>query len=410
MRKRIDPGVIMQGGFMRNKIILMVGGTETLDYFSREMEKEFCRLGYETFLFEQEQEEESAEKLAHFAGYSDSILVTFNFDGLRYETSLFDGFGNLFWEERNIPCVNIAVDHPFFYPEFLDIHPDNFYQVSIDRFHQKYLKKYYPHISSDCFLPLGGTSLYPDGGCPSLTGRSYDVVFTGNYTPKETFDKYIYRLGDEYAQFYLRIIEELISYPDKPDDLVMEAHLRQQFPDASDGEISEVIANMIFIDTYIRNYYRGEVVKALVDGGIPVHCIGHGWDIFECRHPENLSYEKNQYSLACLQRIADARISLNVMPWFKDGAHDRVFNAMANGSVCLTDHSIYLDEILTDRENAVFYDLKDLSSLPGTVTELLSDMENAQRIATKGYQLAMREHTWACRVRQLEEIMLKKLN
>ena len=38
---------------MRNKIILMVGGTETLDFFSREMEKEFHRLGYETFLFDQ---------------------------------------------------------------------------------------------------------------------------------------------------------------------------------------------------------------------------------------------------------------------------------------------------------------------------------------------------------------------
>lgn len=394
---------------MRNKRILMVGGTETLDYFSREMEKEFRRLGYETFLFDQEQEEESAEKLAHFAGYSDSILVTFNFDGLRYETALFDGFGNLFWEERDIPCVNIAVDHPFFYPEFLDIQPENFHGVSIDRYHQKYLQKFYPHISSDCFLPLGGTSLHPQGDFIPLSQRSYDLVFTGNYTPKETFDKYIYRLGDEYAQFYLRIIEELISYPDKPDDLVMENHLRQQFPDATDAEVAEVIANMIFIDTYIRNYYRGEVVKKLVEGGIPVHCIGHGWDKLNCVSPENLSYEKNQYSLPCLQRIADARISLNVMPWFKDGAHDRVFNAMANGSLCLTDHSIYLDEILTDGENVVFYDLKNLDDLPELTKELLADEARMERIAKNGYDLTMREHTWACRVRELEEMLLKKL-
>lgn len=394
---------------MRNKIIFMVGGTETLDFFSREMEKEFHRLGYETFLFDQEQEEESAEKLSRFAGYSDSILVTFNFDGLRYETALFDGFGNLFWEKRDIPCVNIAVDHPFFYSEFLDIQPENFYAVSIDRYHQKYLQKYYPHISSDYFLPLGGTSLYPEGNIPPLSGRSYDIVFTGNYTPKETFDKYIYRLGEEYAQFYLRIIEELISYPDKPDDLVMEAHLRQQFPEASDAEVAEVIANMIFIDTYIRNHYRGAVVKKLVDGGIAVHCVGHGWELLDCLHPENLSCEENQYSLACLQRIANARISLNVMPWFKDGAHDRVFNAMANGSLCLTDHSIYLDETLKDGENVVFYDLKDLNALPELARALLADEEKMQRIAQNGYELTMREHTWACRVRELEEKVLKKL-
>lgn len=394
---------------MRKKIILMVGGTETLDFFSREMEKEFQRLGYETFLFDQENEEESAEKLSQFCGCSDSILVTFNFDGLRYEVSLFDGFGNLFWEVRDIPCVNIAVDHPYFYPKHLDVHPKNFYAVSIDRCHQKYLKKYYPGISSDCFLPLGGTSLYPDGDYPPLAERSYDVVFTGNYTPKETFDKYIYRLGEEYAQFYLRIIEELISYPDKPDDLVMEAHLREQFPESTDEEMAELIANMIFIDTYIRNYYRGEVVKKLAEGGISIHCVGHGWDTLDCRHPENLTWEKNQYSLACLQRMADARISLNVMPWFKDGAHDRVFNAMANGSLCLTDHSAYLDEILTDGGNVAFYDLKDLNELPELVRALLADTEKMQQIAKNGYELAMREHTWSCRARELVKNLLVKL-
>lgn len=394
---------------MRNKIILMVGGTETLDYFSREMEKAFQQLGYETFLFDQQQEEESAEKLAHFSGYSDSILVTFNFDGLRLETSLFDGFGCLFWEKRDIPCVNITVDHPFFYPEFFDIHPQNFYAISIDRYHQKYLQKYYPDIRSDYFLPLGGTSLYPEGNYPTLSNRSYDVVFTGNYTPKETFDKYIYRLGEEYAQFYLRIIEELISYPDKPDDLVMECHLRQQFPEATNAEVAEVIANMIFIDTYIRNYYRGEVVKKLVDGGVSVHCVGHGWTQLTCQHPENLTCESNQYSLACLQRMGDARISLNVMPWFKDGAHDRVFNAMANGSICLTDHSIYLDEILTDGENVIFYDLKNLNALPELVKKLLSDSKKMEHIAKNGYELAMKEHTWACRVRELEKQLLRKL-
>lgn len=394
---------------MRKKIILMVGGTETLDFFSREMEKEFHQLGYDTFLFDQEQEEESAEKMAHFAGYSDSILVTFNFDGLRCETALFDGLGNLFWEERDIPCVNIAVDHPFFYPEFFEIHPKNFYAVSIDRYHQKYLQKFYPDISSNCFLPLGGTSLYPEGNFPALSHRSYDLVFTGNYTPKETFHQYIYRLGEEYAQFYLCIIEELTACPDKPDDVVMEAHLRKQFPEATDAEIAETIAHMIFIDTYIRNYYRGEVIKKLVEGGVHVHCVGHGWEQLNCRHPENLTYEKNQYSLACLQRMADARISLNVMPWFKDGAHDRVFNAMANGSLCLTDHSIFLDESLTEGENVVFYDLKDLNQLPELVKDLLADSHKMERIARNGYELAIKEHTWACRVRELEEKVLRYL-
>lgn len=59
---------------MRKKIVLMTGGTETLDYFSRQLEIGFHKLGYQTFLFDLQQEEESAEQLAHFAGFSDSTL------------------------------------------------------------------------------------------------------------------------------------------------------------------------------------------------------------------------------------------------------------------------------------------------------------------------------------------------
>ena len=97
------------------------------------------------------------------------------------------------------------------------------------------------------------------------------------------------------------------------------------------------------------------------------------------------------------------------MPWFKDGAHDRVFNAMANGSLCLTDHSIYLDEILTEGENVAFYDLKDLNALPDIAKKLLANEKRMERIARNGFELTMGEHTWACRVRQLEEMLLSKL-
>ncbi len=394
---------------MRSKIILMTGGTETLDYFSRQLEKGFRLLGYQTFLFDQTAEEESAEALAQFAGYSDSILVTFNFDGIHYETSLFDGNGCLFWEKREIPCVNIAVDHPFYYPELFAIRPQNFYEISIDRYHMDYIRRYYPDIRGDYFLPLAGTSLYPEQNYPPLSKRKYDVVFPGNFTPKETFEPYINRLGDEYAAFYYAIIDELIQNTESADDIVIERHLRREFPDASREEMIQTIGNMIFIDTYIRFYFREKVVQALADTGIHVHCIGKGWDRLSCKFPENITYEEGCDSLGCLKRMAQAKISLNVMPWFKDGAHDRVFNAMANGSVCVTDHSKYLDETLTDGENVIFYSLNHLNGLPEKVSGLLNCPHKIEQIAAEGYRLAMENHTWIMRAKTLHNMLLKKL-
>lgn len=393
---------------MRKKIILMTHGTETLDYFSRQLETGFQELGYQTFLFNQAKEEESTQALAHFASFSDAILVTFNFDGIHYETSLFDGEGRRFWDVRDIPCINIAVDHPFYYPELFAIQGKGFHEISIDRYHQKYMNTYYPELESSTFLPLGGTSLTPDGSYKPLSKRQYDVVFAANFVPKETFLPHINRLGEEYAAFYQKIIDELVQNPDMPDDFVMEKHLRREFPKITREELKETMGNLIFIDTYIRFYYREQVVKILVDNGIHVHCIGHGWDKLPCAHPEYLTYEKNTVSHDCLERMADARISLNVMPWFKDGAHDRVFNAMANGSICVTDHSIYLDEILTDDENVLFYDLKHLRLLPEKMKTLLANPARQEEIAAKGFELATKNHTWHSRAKTLHENLLKK--
>ena len=97
------------------------------------------------------------------------------------------------------------------------------------------------------------------------------------------------------------------------------------------------------------------------------------------------------------------------MPWFKDGAHDRVFNAMANGSICITDHSRYLDEILTDGENVLFYDLKEMELLPEKVSSLLQNPEKMDSVAQNGYRLAMENHTWLKRAETLYQMLLRKL-
>ncbi len=394
---------------MRRKIVLMTGGTETLEFFSLELGKAFEKMGYETFYFDQRQEEESAARLYSFAAPRDTILVTFNFDGIHYETSLFDGFGNYIWNERQIPCVNIAVDHPFFYPELFAIHPDRFYQVSIDREHDRFIQRFYPEIQRGPFLPLAGTSLYPNGDFPPLSQRPYDLVFTGNYTSPSAFEPQITRLGPEYEAFYREILEDLIQDPSQPDDLVMERHLLREMPESTMDDLLLGINSMLFIDICIRFHFRGLVVQTLADAGIHVHCLGKGWEQLPCRHPENLTWETDQLSYGCLQRQSQAKLSLNVMPWFKDGAHDRIFNAMANGSVCITDPSRYLKEQLTHGENVLFYQLEEISRLPEQIKDILAAPSRMEEISHNAFTNTMEHHTWACRAQSLHEQLLQRL-
>lgn len=394
---------------MIRKIVMFTEGIETLEYFSLEMGKEFETLGYEVFYFDQCKEYDSLLKLMLFAEPKVTVAVSFNFDGCSGEDYLIDANGINFFEAREIPLINIVVDHPFYYHKFLPYLPKDYTQISIDKDHEKYLQRFFPDMKRGPFLPLAGTTLYSETTLPTWEERPYDIVFTGNYTPPSQFEDAIWRNGDEYAAFYYGIIEDLKMHPHKSMDACIIEHLTENVEGIDEAGIKECMPNMIFIDLYVRHFFRGEVVKTLVDAGLKVHCFGAGWDKLSCKHPENIINGGLLMSHQCLEVIGKGKISLNVMPWFKEGAHDRVFNSMLNGAVCVTDWSRYMTEILEDEKDVVFYELNELEQLPAKVENLLQNRELWEQIQGHAYRTAKNSHTWADRARFLHKEILCKI-
>ena len=93
------------------------------------------------------------------------------------------------------------------------------------------------------------------------------------------------------------------------------------------------------------------------------------------------------------------------MPWFKSGVHDRVYSAMLNECVCLTDSSEYMDRTLKNGENVLLFSLDRLEQLPEMVKEYLQKPEELREIARNGYEYAKDTQTWQYRAKQLIEIM-----
>ena len=92
--------------------------------------------------------------------------------------------------------------------------------------------------------------------------------------------------------------------------------------------------------------------------------------------------------------MANAKINLNVFPWFKSGTHDRVFNTLLQHSLPLTDRSTWAEEYFTDGEDIAFYDLKHLERLPEIAQDLLDHPAKAEAMIEKGYEKVRRELTW----------------
>ncbi len=398
---------------MIKRIVMMEGGVETLSYFSHQMAGEFQKLGYAVFFYDLKQEESSAGKLRKFIRPRETVLVTFNFQGLEKEAGVYrEGIGYL-WDTYHIPCYNIAADHPYFYDDRLKDLPEKYRHISIDRRQKAYFEEFYPEYVSRGFLPLAGTGLR-QGEDEAKTGKAgaqgdaeqaapcYDVILTGNYTKLSFFEPYINWINEEYAAFYRGIIDDLLEHPACTVEEVALAHCEREMGKEPNDQLRIALHKMIFIDLYVRNYWRGKAVRTLVNAGIPVHVVGKGWEELEdVRHPECLKLHPQTDSVTCLEMLADAKVSLNVMPWFKDGAHDRVFNSILNGAVCVTDPSCYLEGELHEGEGVCYVALQDMDALPEKVKDLLQNDSGRNEIVRRGRAIVEQKHTWAQRAKTL---------
>lgn len=399
------------------RIVMFEGGVETLGYFAHQMAEQFQKMGYLVFFYDLRNEEFSAKKLRKFIRTGETVLVTFNFQGLEKEKGVYKPGVGYVWDTYKIPCYNIAADHPYFYHDRLAELPADYHHISIDRLHETYFKRFYPEFLHEGFLPLAGTMLSENiiGGNTAnkkngkeseilAQKKKYDVILTGNYTRISFFEPYINWINEEYAAFYRGIIDDLLKHPHRTVEDVALEHCESEMGKEPDDQLRIALSKMIFIDLYVRNYWRGGVVRTLVNAGIKVDVVGKGWDELEdVKHPENLCVHPQTDSVTCLRMLQQSKVSINVMPWFKDGAHDRVFNSILNGAVSLSDTSQYLCEQLEEGEGVCYYDLEHLDELSTKLKDLLQSEAKMQDVVSCGRKKVLDMHTWAKRAEQVAE-------
>ncbi|MGN0506074.1 MAG: glycosyltransferase [Lachnospiraceae bacterium] len=407
------------------RFLLFDGGTvETLEYFLKCIAAELKAAGKEVFTFQVEDETTRLPQLEEYVKQGDVVLITFNFHSLQHE-AIFYKERQLLWNRYQVLCVNIVVDHPLYYYKELKDLPERYVQLCIDKGHEEYMRRYYPQVLLGKTMPLAGSNMWEAeaaGGkqadlhnsesgvwnrgqesrpYKSMEERTKAVSFVGNYTPPKQFEQYITRLDDEYEAFYRGMLDDFMVHPWKETHEVFEEHIRREMGELSGEEMLLANHNLMFLDLYIRFYFRGEVIRLLTESGIPVHVYGAGWELLETKRKDLLFCNGSQTSAQCLKVLADTKISLNVMPWFKQGAHDRIYSSMLSGAVSVTDTSRYLTKTLSDGTNVVFYELSELAMLPEVVHTLLGEEEKLQQIADAGYEFASERHTWKQYTREL---------
>jgi hypothetical protein len=378
---------------------MIKGAVETLEFFSMQMAQSFLKKEIEVWFWDLKHPLGSRETFEKMKPYDDTVLLTFNFIGLSGESQFADGERSI-WDTCGIPCICIMVDHPMYYYRQLHTENHNWKLCCVDRDHCRFVERFYPGYGKVHFLPLAGTKLEEI----PMEERPIDLLFAGNYVALSDLLPKIDGMDAESRDYYFSIAKELIAHPNRAIDEVILEYLGRDFPEADSREFLPVMYSMVFIDLYVRSYFRREIVCSLAEAGLPLTVIGTDWEKSGCRKPENLHQTGQLDSRGCLSYMQQSKLSLNIMPWFKDGAHDRIFNAMLQDCAVVTDSSRYLDEILTDGENAILYSLEERENSPDLIRDALRCPARLADIASQGYRTAQGAHTWAHRAEDILNI------
>jgi hypothetical protein len=360
-------------------------------YFTTEIAGELERLGHSTFICDLARGTHDGAAMEAFLTEGVDAVLTFNGEAIQKE-ELWQ-----LWNQLGALVVNILMDPPF----HMDLRPylespclERYLLLCPDELHVDYVKQYFPQVKHVEFMPHGGT---PVKGRPvPWREKKLDLLFSGTYTRPEGFlDVMRQTMKPEDFKLYRAMGERLLEDTGlSVDQVVSETLFPEGWPVTPD-RIDGAVSGMSLLDGWVRMVTRERVVTALAEGGVDIHVLGDGWQNCPCAgNPHLHSLTRERIPLAdTLAWMENARICLNVMPWFKAGSHDRVFNAMLRESVALTDASRFFRKHFRDQESVVYYSLKEPERLPRLVTGLLENPDQGEAIARKGYQEAQ-VFTW----------------
>lgn len=287
--------------------------------------------------------------------------------------------------------ITYLCDHPAVHRVRLMELDDRSIVFTCDAFYEKYVKEYCSNIKHVRFIPLSGSY---SGKYISYKNREKGVVFTGSYTnPKKTYKSVSDEFEGVLKTFAEYMLKDIVEHPNQTLDMCLAHVLELTDVEVSKEEFHELADSFRGVERYARQYYRDKIIRTLVENGIKVHVFGNGWERFESEYAQNLIIEKGNFYVA-QKAVANAKISLNVMPWFKAGFQERIATAMLSGTVALTEESIYINENFANGEELVVYSLEHLEELPGKIKALLEDDAMAESISLAGKERAENELTW----------------
>lgn len=389
------------------RIVLFYSDVESFNYFTDQLAQELQRRNHEIFILDiRNPPDWDSHSYANFALFAEGqVDLAVGFDGFGIKGKLFIAL----WNEKNTLAVNILMDHPLRFHPTMELHPNRYLQLCCDYNHVDYVRTYFSEeVPYAAFLPHAGTFMEQEYVIP-YAQRKYDILFSGTYyKPQEQWLRIHEWFTEEEPmyQFYRVMAEYMITHSAVTTEQAAIETIQYFGMQVSERQLKTIFRCSEPLDWMARMYQRERVVQTLAEAGFDIWLLGRGWENHPSAGLSNVHRIDDRIPFAqTLPYMADAKINLNVMPWFKAGTHDRIFNIFLQHSLPLTDSSSWIDQNYIAGEEIAIYDLERLEELPQIAQTLLEDEIRVQQMINRGYEKTSRNFTWVNCVDQILDIV-----
>ena len=382
-------------------LIFVKGALEPLDYFTDQMIEAAEKMNRTYYVIDiSKPETYNGPSLDAFVSEHACLAIMFNQVGIMFE----DAPGVNYWDAKEIPVFSMQVDHPRNFADAMLDPIQMLHVLSIDRNHVKFIRRFFLKVNRDFFLPNGGamSGSVKETGYKKLKDRSIDILIVGDCQQEVTAFPRIDVFDDGGELFFRHSVQTMMDNPSLTTEEAMESFFKEYGFDVPDETLREFYTSVsIYVETYVRREWKQKMIRVLDKAGLSIEIYGQNWSAPDYNLSEGIHIHERVSSAECNEKISNAKITLNCMPWYKRGTSERPFNTMLNGSLCFMDESEYLLERFEDGKDICFFDIRKPEELAGKLKYYLEHLDEAQGIADKAYDIVKENDTWECRLKTI---------
>lgn len=331
-----------------------------------------------------------------------AVVITFNNAGVFLNTQQ----GN-YWEQKQAALYNYYVDHPVNYVDEIEKITEidkafkNIRFLLIDACHCEFVKNNFKDIADQAyFLPHGGSAVI---GAFGSRERDIDILYVGSCWPDfGDYPKIGFLDGTE-AEFYSFCYHMYKKEAYFQVDHVVDSYICQSGRQFTAKQRMEMISLVsITVERRFVRDLRYTFLRTVAEAGMRVQIYGSKyWEGIQDGVEDRIAVSQTISPEECIRQMGRAKIVVNIQPVFTFGGHERVFNSMLNGAVCVSSQSKYLENLFEHKKDIIFIDFHNLEETVNEMKRVLGDASLFEQIRQNAYAKVQYKNTWKARLLQI---------